>query len=52
MLKEYHIGIDDTDSHEGMCTTYLATLLVDTLENHGVEFLDFPKLVRLNPNIL
>ncbi|MHA1993778.1 MAG: TiaS agmantine-binding domain-containing protein [Candidatus Hodarchaeales archaeon] len=51
MLKEYHIGIDDTDSHEGMCTTYLATLLVDTLENHGVEFLDFPKLVRLNPNI-
>ncbi|PWI49173.1 tRNA(Ile2) 2-agmatinylcytidine synthetase [Candidatus Heimdallarchaeota archaeon B3_Heim] len=51
MLKEYHIGIDDTDSHEGMCTTYLATLIVDSLENHGVEFLDFPKLVRLNPNI-
>ncbi len=51
MLKEYHIGIDDTDSHEGMCTTYLATLLVNTLEKYEVDFLDFPRLVRLNPNI-
>ncbi|MHA1977265.1 MAG: TiaS agmantine-binding domain-containing protein [Candidatus Hodarchaeales archaeon] len=51
MLKEYHIGIDDTDSLEGMCTTYLATLIVDSLEKFGVEFLDYPRLVRLNPNI-
>ena len=51
MLQEYHIGIDDTDSHEGMCTTYLASLVVDTLEQYGVDFLDYPKLVRLNPNI-
>lgn len=51
MLKEVHIGIDDTDSHKGMCTTYLATLIVDALEQHSVIFLDYPKLIRLNPNI-
>ncbi len=51
MLKEYTIGIDDTDSNYGMCTTYLATLIVDLLERIGVDFLDFPRLVRLNPNI-
>ena len=51
MLKEVHIGIDDTDSHKGMCTTYLATLIVNSLEKHSVFFLDYPKLVRLNPNI-
>jgi tRNA(Ile2)-agmatinylcytidine synthase len=51
MLKEYTIGIDDTDSHSGMCTTYLATLMVNFLERKEVDFLDFPWLVRLNPNI-
>jgi tRNA(Ile2)-agmatinylcytidine synthase len=51
MLKEVHLGIDDTDSHDGMCTTYLATLIVDLLIKYSVRFLDFPKLIRLNPNI-
>ncbi len=51
MLKEVHLGIDDTDSHEGMCTTFLATLIVDLLIEYSVRFLDFPKLIRLNPNI-
>ena len=51
MLQEIHIGVDDTDSHKGMCTTYLATLIVGTLEEYGVTFLDYPKLIRLNPNI-
>lgn len=40
------IGIDDTDSLEGMCTTYLAALLVEKL-----DITDYPKLIRLNPNI-
>ena len=40
------IGIDDTDSLKGGCTTYLAALLWEKLDAVG-----FPKLVRLNPNI-
>jgi len=51
MLQTWHIGVDDTDSKNGMCTTYLATLLVDFLLEYQVKFLDFPKLIRLNPNI-
>lgn len=43
------IGIDDTDSLEGMCTTYIGALLHDGLAEYGrmVE----SRLVRLNPNI-
>ncbi|KKG11727.1 tRNA(Ile2) 2-agmatinylcytidine synthetase [Methanosarcina sp. 2.H.T.1A.6] len=44
------IGIDDTDSNEGMCTTYLGALLLEELQEYGtVEAL--PLLVRLNPTI-
>lgn len=46
-----HIGIDDTDSLEGGCTTYIAALLVEKLVNLGVRFIDYPNLVRLNPNV-
>jgi tRNA(Ile2)-agmatinylcytidine synthase len=45
-----HIGIDDTDSPEGGCTTYVAALLVERLEAMGCRFLDYPNLLRLNPN--
>ena len=51
MLQTWHIGVDDTDSKKGMCTTYLATLIVDFLLALPLKFLDFPKLIRLNPNI-
>ncbi len=40
------IGIDDTDSVNGMCTTYLASLICRKLPIKSL-----PKLVRLNPNI-
>ncbi len=40
------IGIDDTDSLDGMCTTYLAALLCEKLDIKKI-----PKLIRLNPNI-
>lgn len=44
------IGIDDTDSNEGMCTTYLGALLLDELQAYGaLETL--PLLIRLNPTI-
>jgi tRNA(Ile2)-agmatinylcytidine synthase len=40
------VGLDDTDSVNGMCTTYLASLLAEEL---GVR--SYVKLIRLNPNI-
>ncbi|MCX6695487.1 MAG: tRNA(Ile)(2)-agmatinylcytidine synthase [Candidatus Altiarchaeota archaeon] len=40
------IGIDDTDSLKGMCTTYIAKRICDEIKVIG-----YPKLVRLNPNI-
>jgi tRNA(Ile2)-agmatinylcytidine synthase len=46
-----HVGIDDTDSPRMGCTTYVAALLVEKLEKLGVCFIDYPNLVRLNPNV-
>jgi tRNA(Ile2)-agmatinylcytidine synthase len=49
---QLHIGIDDTDSRTRGCTTYLCSLLVQVLlRDFGVRFLDYPLLIRLNPNI-
>src|SRR3989449_3011600 len=50
-IREFHIGIDDTDSEKGGCTTYTATVLFQELFNRGLRPFDFPWLVRLNPNI-
>ena len=46
-----HVGIDDTDSPKMGCTTYVASLLVEKLLTVGVSFIDYPNLVRLNPNV-
>lgn len=46
-----HVGIDDTDSPRMGCTTYIAALLVEKLSKLGVSFIDYPNLVRLNPNV-
>ena len=46
-----NIGFDDTDSPKGMCTTYLAYKLIDSLKKDKVEFVDYPRLIRFNPNI-
>ena len=46
-----NIGFDDTDSPKGMCTTFLAFKIVDLLRKQKTEFLDFPRLIRFNPNI-
>ncbi len=46
-----HIGIDDTDSPRMGCTTYIAALLVEKLEKIGCKFIDYPNLIRLNPNV-
>ncbi|MDI6819546.1 MAG: tRNA(Ile)(2)-agmatinylcytidine synthase [Candidatus Hodarchaeaceae archaeon] len=44
-----HVGIDDTDSRAGMCTTYVGAAVVDRLKGRGINVLDFPRLIRLNP---
>ena len=44
------VGLDDTDSPFGMCTTYLAAKIIESLWGK-VVFTDYPILVRLNPNI-
>ena len=44
------VGIDDTDSRKGMCTTYLCALIVDELRERGFS-VSTPMLVRLNPAI-
>jgi len=46
-----HIGVDDTDSTRKGCTTYVTALLVEKLEKLNVTFLDYPNLIRLNPNV-
>jgi tRNA(Ile2)-agmatinylcytidine synthase len=49
-LTILHVGIDDTDSKKGMCTTYLTAVILDELDKLNIKPIDFPKLIRLNPN--
>ena len=44
-----YIGIDDTDSVKGGCTTYLASEIIREFQEYDV--IGYPRLVRLNPNI-
>lgn len=43
-----YIAVDDTDSREGMCTTYL---LSEIIIRSGMDLIGYPHLVRLNPAI-
>ncbi|HVO37287.1 MAG TPA: tRNA(Ile)(2)-agmatinylcytidine synthase [Candidatus Acidoferrum sp.] len=49
--KTLHIGFDDTDSTRKGCTTYVAALIVERLNKLGSVFIDYPNLIRLNPNV-
>ncbi len=49
VIKYLHIGIDDTDSPDGMCTTYLASQIINKFGDNGIELVEFPRLIRLNP---
>jgi tRNA(Ile2)-agmatinylcytidine synthase len=44
------IGIDDTDSPQGMCTTYLGAVLARRLIHAHMQIHE-ARLVRLNPNV-
>ncbi|AIC16321.1 tRNA(Ile)(2)-agmatinylcytidine synthase [Nitrososphaera viennensis] len=47
-----HMAFDDTDSRAGRCTTHLAFRVAGELkERMGAELVDYPLLIRLNPNI-
>ena len=47
-----HVGLDDTDSTQGKCTTHAAYRITQyLLDNEYTEFVDYPLLIRLNPNI-
>lgn len=49
MINILHIGIDDTDSPDGMCTTYLASQIINKFKDNNIELIDYPRLIRLNP---
>jgi tRNA(Ile2)-agmatinylcytidine synthase len=46
-----HVGLDDTDSPAGGCTTHIAALLIEEFLKFNLKFIDYPNLLRLNPNI-
>jgi tRNA(Ile2)-agmatinylcytidine synthase len=47
---DMRIGIDDTDSPQGMCTTYLGAILARRLIREHMQVRE-ARLVRLNPNV-
>ena len=49
VIKYLCIGIDDTDSPDGMCTTYLASQIINKFKDNGIELVGYPRLIRLNP---
>ncbi|MBA2858480.1 tRNA(Ile2)-agmatinylcytidine synthase [Methanococcus maripaludis] len=44
-----YIGIDDTDSRDHYCTTYVGTILQEELQK--TYLMDTPKLIRMNPMV-
>lgn len=43
-----YVAVDDTDSRDGMCTTFLLT---EIIRRSGLDVIGYPSLVRLNPAI-
>lgn len=50
-MQTLHVAFDDTDSRAGKCTTHLAFKVADQLKKAGAKLVDYPLLIRLNPNI-
>ncbi|MCE5213658.1 MAG: tRNA(Ile)(2)-agmatinylcytidine synthase [Methanobacterium sp.] len=49
MYDIIYVGIDDTDSSRGMCTTYITAVVMDELKDYGFQIIGYPRLIRLNP---
>jgi tRNA(Ile2)-agmatinylcytidine synthase len=45
------VGIDDTDSPKGGCTTWVLSELLALAREEQVDLVGEPRLVRLNPNV-
>ncbi len=47
------LGLDDTDSPKGGCTTWVLSEVLRELSvsGHGIDLVGPPRLVRLNPNV-
>ena len=43
-----HLAVDDTDSRDGMCTTYLLAKMITEMP---FDLIGLPRLVRLNPAV-
>ena len=50
-MQTLHVAFDDTDSRTGRCTTHLAFKVSEHLKRAGAKLVDYPLLIRLNPNI-
>jgi tRNA(Ile2)-agmatinylcytidine synthase len=50
-MQTLHVAFDDTDSRAGRCTTHLAFKVAEQLKKAGAKLVDYPLLIRLNPNI-
>ncbi len=48
LVDTVYVSFDDTDSNEGLCTTYLATEIIRETE---LDVIGYPRLVRLNPAV-
>lgn len=48
-LFKIYVGMDDTDSVSGMCTTYICCVIMDRLKACGFRVDGPPRLIRLNP---
>ncbi|MCC7553563.1 MAG: tRNA(Ile)(2)-agmatinylcytidine synthase [Methanobacteriaceae archaeon] len=49
IINYLYVGIDDTDSNEGMCTSYLASYIINKLKENDIKIVNYPRLIRLNP---
>ena len=47
-MDYFYIGIDDTDSPDGMCTTFLASTILNEFRANGIAIIDYHRLIRLN----
>jgi tRNA(Ile2)-agmatinylcytidine synthase len=43
-----YLSVDDTDSPKGLCTTFLATEIIGSVD---LDLIGYPRLVRLNPAV-
>lgn len=49
MARGVYVSFDDTDSNQGLCTTFLATEIIKEVEE--LDLIGYPRLVRLNPAV-